>query len=56
MSDTVAIGLPALEKRLHRELELIGHDRVEWTRPHMHEDLRVLDVAIVGVRRVTMRA
>ncbi len=43
-----AIGLPALEARLARELELIGHDRSEWIRPRSHEGAPVLDVAIVG--------
>ncbi|WP_324698307.1 FAD-dependent oxidoreductase [Novosphingobium aerophilum] len=42
------VGLAALEERLARELELIGHDRPEWVRPRMFEGADVLDVAVIG--------
>lgn len=48
MTSTGAIGLPALEARLAREIDLIGFVRPEWVRPREHEGERVLDVAVIG--------
>lgn len=46
MSDV--IGLPALEVRLARDLDLIGFYRPEWVRPRRFEGEPVLDVAVIG--------
>jgi cation diffusion facilitator CzcD-associated flavoprotein CzcO len=46
MSDV--IGLPALEARLARDLDLIGFYRPEWVRPRRFEGEPVLDVAVIG--------
>ncbi|HUD29445.1 MAG TPA: NAD(P)/FAD-dependent oxidoreductase [Novosphingobium sp.] len=46
MSDV--IGLPALEARLARDLDLIGFHRPEWVRPRTFEGEPVLDVAVIG--------
>ncbi|MFC0204056.1 FAD/NAD(P)-binding protein [Novosphingobium soli] len=46
MSDR--IGLPALEARLARELELIGFYRPAWVRPRTVDGMEVLDVAVIG--------
>jgi cation diffusion facilitator CzcD-associated flavoprotein CzcO len=43
-----AIGLPALEAMLARQLSLIGHGGADWTRPRAHADGHVYDVVIVG--------
>lgn len=43
-----AIGLAALEARLVRELELIGHDRPAWVRQRTFGGEEVLDVAVIG--------
>jgi FAD-dependent urate hydroxylase len=43
-----AIGLPALEAQLRREIELIGFERPEWVRPRTFEGEAVLDVAVIG--------
>ena len=48
MSGVEAIGLPALEAALARQLALIGHGGADWTRPSMHGDGHVHDVVIVG--------
>lgn len=42
------IGLPALEAALARQLSLVGHGGVDWTRPHAHPDGPVHDAVIVG--------
>ena len=46
MSD--AVGLPALEEELARQLSLIGHGGPDWTRPRAHPDSHVHDVVIAG--------
>lgn len=46
MSDV--IGLPVLEARLARDLDLIGFYRPQWLRPRRHEGETVLDVAVIG--------
>lgn len=43
-----AIGLPALEAELARQLLLIGRDGEDWTRPRRHGDGHVHDVVIIG--------
>ncbi|WP_170208060.1 FAD/NAD(P)-binding protein [Sphingomonas glacialis] len=43
-----AIGLPALEAELARQLVLIGHGGADWTRPRDDAGTRVYDVVIVG--------
>lgn len=43
-----AVGLPALESELARQLVLIGHGGTDWTRPRAHPDGHVHDVVIVG--------
>ncbi len=43
-----AVGLPALEAELARQLALIGHGGADWTRPRRHGDGHVYDVVIVG--------
>jgi cation diffusion facilitator CzcD-associated flavoprotein CzcO len=43
-----AIGLPALEAELARQLSLIGRDGEDWTRPRRHGDGHVYDVVIIG--------
>lgn len=48
MSALDAIGLPALEADLARQLTLIGHGGADWTRPRIHPDGHVFDVVIVG--------
>lgn len=42
------IGLPALEKCLARQLDLIGHGGADWLAPRTHGDGHVYDVVIVG--------
>jgi len=48
MSASDAVGLPALEAELARQLVLIDHGGAEWTRPHVSPDGHVHDVVIVG--------
>lgn len=45
---SAAIGLPALEAALARQLVLIGHGGTDWTRPRTHPQGHVYDVVIVG--------
>lgn len=45
---TGAIGLPALEAQLARELALTGHGGADWARPRSHAEGHVYDVVIVG--------
>jgi len=45
---TGAIGLPALEAELARQLALIGHGGPDWTRPHGYSDANAYDAVIVG--------
>lgn len=48
MSAPDAIGLPALEAELARQLLLIGHGGADWTRPRIGADDHIHDVVIVG--------
>lgn len=48
MSAPDAIGLPALEAELARQLVLIGHGGADWTRARCHPGGHVHDVVIVG--------
>lgn len=48
MSGAEAIGLPALEAELTRQLALIGHGGPDWTTPRRHAEGHVHDVVIVG--------
>lgn len=48
MSPDDAIGLPALEARLARELDLTGFARPEWVRPRVAGEADALDVAVIG--------
>ncbi|SJZ30720.1 Predicted flavoprotein CzcO associated with the cation diffusion facilitator CzcD [Enhydrobacter aerosaccus] len=41
-------GLPALEARIRRDLELIAHPRLDWMTPRFHGGVPALDVLIVG--------
>ena len=43
-----AIGLPALEAQLARQLQLIGFGGPDWTQPRTHPEGYVHDVVIVG--------
>jgi len=48
MSVPDAIGLPALTAQLARELDLVGHNRPEWTRKRALDGAQAHDVAIIG--------
>lgn len=41
-------GLPALEARVRRDLDLTAHPRLDWMVPRLHRGKPALDVLIVG--------
>lgn len=48
MTAIAPVGLAALEAELARQLALLGHGGLDWTRPRAHPEGHVYDVVIVG--------